>query len=90
MLRRHFPCCEHIFPCANTFSKLRTPFPMLRTLFHVVPPSLLSWDSVHVACDVASLWRTCCKLVASMLRPISKHRVATLFPCCAPLPPPPT
>jgi hypothetical protein len=64
---------------------------MLRTLFPCCAPSLLPWHSVHVTSDVTSLWRTCCELVASMLRPTSKHSVAntfsmlrTLFPCCAP------
>jgi hypothetical protein len=64
---------------ANTFSMLRTPFPMLRTLFSCCAPSLLPRHSVHVASDVTSLWRTCCELVTSMLRPPSKTSDARLM-----------
>jgi hypothetical protein len=56
VLRTLFPCCEHLFPCCEH-------------VFHVTPPSLLLWHSVHVASDVTSLWRVCWELVATMLRP---------------------
>jgi hypothetical protein len=61
---------------------LRTPFPMLQTLFHVAPPPS-SPDIVYMlramlrVCDkhVASLWRACCDQHPNIV-------LRTLFPCC--------
>jgi hypothetical protein len=67
-----FPCCEHLFPCCEHLFHIAKH---VATNIQLGAPSLLPRHSVHVASDVASLWRACGDQYANIV-------LRTVFPCC--------